>query len=853
MGSFVFKWEHPAEEVFVTGTFDNWSKSEKLERVGDVFKKDVQLANAGEKIYYKFVVDGNWVTDHTAPQENDASGNLNNVLTIDRIVKHTSATAGIMSGVAPTSTTSELAKNVPLEKEKGKEKSPLDQNGSSDLPGAFPETPAAVETGDFSVNPLPAADGAANPIKLAPGDKVPNPSSFTTNSITSGVHDDPELVAADKAKSKSEAEPTFGISPLPAFADAVNPIKVVPGEKLPESSDLTTNSITSGVYDDPELVAADKAKSKSEAEPTFGISPLPAFAGAVNPIKVAPGEKLPESSDLTTNSITSGVYDDPELVAAADKAKSKSEAEPTFGISPLPAFAGAVNPIKVAPGEKIPRPSDLTANTIHSAVRTDKESYENSGALGNAPVLPPVVTPQAERDLTGAGILDLPPITQNLIPESSLPLGEGGAGTLDANPTIQSTGPQSTTTILAAKVPLESTKVPEVVKESQKEAGFPPEASAVPSEVSEKSAVEKELKREISVAPTTSEGIAGQGTTKTEKGVTAGEAAAAVGAAAIAVGGAAYAAAATIPSKLPESITSIPSNLPESLTSKLPESVQQSINSINATGTEPVDQTTAKDTPEIVKESIVESGQSSEAAANQAAVLDKKAVEKELLSGVQPEISTAKDTPEIVKESIVESGQSPEAAANEEAVLDKKAFEKELLSEIKPETSTGEPAPKIVSAEVVEPSESAAPAAPVVTSGVASAEIPTTSAAVAPTVTSGVESTNVPKISEPAPTETKQINSRDVSPHTTLATDNPTTDNQTAPVVTSGLGSTTTPEQSNAAPATPVKDSAAVSSAKSSAESATPSSSQAADSAAADKKKKRTSFFGKLKAKFHKD
>ncbi|KAA8571731.1 hypothetical protein EYC84_001710 [Monilinia fructicola] len=760
--------EHPAEEVFVTGTFDNWSKSEKLERVGDVFKKDVQLANAGEKIYYKFVVDGNWVTDHTAPQENDASGNLNNVLTTDRIVKHTPATAGIMSGVAPTSTTSELAKNVPLEKEKGKEKSPLDQNGSSDLPGAFPETPAAVETGDFSVNPLPAADGAVNPIKLAPGEKVPNPSSFTTNSITSGVHDDPELVAADKAK--------------------------------------------------------------SEAEPTFGVSPLPAFAGAVNPIKVAPGEKIPKSSDLTTNSITSGVHDDPELVAAD---KANSEAEPTFGVSPLPAFAGAVNPIKVVPGEKIPKPSDLTTNTIHSAVRTDKESYENSGALGNAPVLPPVVTPQAERDLTGAGILDLPPITKNLIPESSLPLGEGGAGTFDANPTIQSTGPQSTTSILAAKVPLESTKVPEVVKESQKEAGFAPEASAIPSEVSEKSAVEKELKREISVAPTTSEGIAGQGTTKTEKGVTAGEAAAAVGAAAIAVGGAAIAAAATIPSKLPESITSIPSNLPESLTSKLPESVQQSINAINATGTEPVDQTTAKDTPEIVKESIVESGQSSEAAANQAAVLDKKAVEKELLSGVQPEISTAKATPEIVKESIVESGQSPEAAANEEAVLDKKAFEKELLSEIKPETSTGEPAPKIASAEVAEPSESAA--------------------LLLPRRHHGVESTNVPKISEPAPTETEPINSRDVSPHTTLATDNPATDSQTAPVDTSGLGSTTTPEQSSATPATPAKDGAAVSPAKSSAESATPSSSQAADSAAADKKKKRTSFFGKLKAKFHKD
>ncbi|ESZ97563.1 carbohydrate-Binding Module family 48 protein [Sclerotinia borealis F-4128] len=807
MGSFIFKWEHPAEEVFVTGTFDNWSKSEKLVKTGQVFKKDVQLANAREKIYYKFVVDGNWVTDHTAPQENDASGNLNNVLTIDRIVKHTPATAGIMSGVAPTSTTSELAKDVPLEKEK----SPLEEHGSSDLPGAFPETPAAVERGDFSIDPLPAADGAVNPIKLAPGEKVPNTNSFTTNSITSGVHDDPELVATYKAK--------------------------------------------------------------SESEPTFGISPLPAFAGAVNPIKVAPGEKIPKSSDLTTN-------------------------------------------------------------TIHSAVRTDKESYDNSGALGNAPILPPVVTPQAERDFKGTGILDLPPVTKSLIPESSLPMGEGGAGTFDVNPTIQSAGPQSTTSILAAKIPLESTKVPEVVKESQREAGFAPEASAVLSEVSDKSAVEKELKREIDVAPTTSEGVAGQGTIKTEKKVTAGEAAAAVGAAAIAVGGAAYAAAATIPSRLPESVSSIPSNLPESLTSKLPESVQQSINSLSAKGTvdqitekdipesltskfpesvqQPinsfattgtVDQTTAKDTPEIVresiagsgqspeaatnetavldkkaveeellsghksetctakdtpavvKESIAESGQSPEAAANEAAVLDKKAVEEELLSGHKSETCTAKDTPAVVKKSIAESGQSPEAAAIEAAVLDKKAVEKELLSEIKPETSTGEPAPIIASANVndIEPVKSATPTAPVVTSGVASVEVPSISAAAAPAVTSGVESTNIPTFSGPTPpTDTYPIDSRDVSPHTTLATDN-----RTAPVVTSGLGSTTTAEKSNAAPATPAKENAAVSPAKLSAESATPSSSQVADSpansAAADKKKKRTSFFGKLKAKFHKD
>lgn len=44
---------HPAEEVYVTGTFDNWSKSEKMGKVGDVFEKAVDLPDTSEKIYYK--------------------------------------------------------------------------------------------------------------------------------------------------------------------------------------------------------------------------------------------------------------------------------------------------------------------------------------------------------------------------------------------------------------------------------------------------------------------------------------------------------------------------------------------------------------------------------------------------------------------------------------------------------------------------------------------------------------------------------------------------------------------------------------------------------------------------------
>ena len=37
----------------MTGTFDDWTKSVKLEKEGDVFQKTVDLKDASKKIYYK--------------------------------------------------------------------------------------------------------------------------------------------------------------------------------------------------------------------------------------------------------------------------------------------------------------------------------------------------------------------------------------------------------------------------------------------------------------------------------------------------------------------------------------------------------------------------------------------------------------------------------------------------------------------------------------------------------------------------------------------------------------------------------------------------------------------------------
>ncbi|KAL8794560.1 MAG: hypothetical protein Q9195_002895 [Heterodermia aff. obscurata] len=462
MASFLFKWDHPASEVYVTGTFDDWAKSVKLERKGDGYEKLVELPQSEQKILYKFVVDGTWTTDHTAPQETDDANNVNNVLNPDQLVNSASSTmsdpsSNIISGVTPQSTTVALASQVPKESERGQEANTT----SSDLPGSFPETPGPNEASEYAVKPIPASSGIGNPIHLERGEKVPDPSTINDNTISSTVQDDPTLKSTDKEES-------------------------------------------------------------------------------------------------------------------------------TFGVSPLPATSGIGNPVQLQPGEKVPDPSTFTSNTIQSNVKLDRESYEKADAT---PQPPNEVNPPDERQ---GGVFNLPEISKNMIPESSLPMGGVTSSQKDPGFTIQSAGAGSTTAALAANVPLEPRGVPEVVQESQQEAGATPEASGNSEAVREKSAVEKELESKVPEEPATSESTAG--------GVTSG------------------------------TTTSLPSH-------GLPSSIQQSIDEINK-GT-----AIAPSVPDVVQQSITESHQSPEAAASKDVVKEKANVEAELLKGQTPDESVGEPAP----------------------------------------------------------------------------------------------------------------------------------------------------------------------------------------------------------------
>ncbi|KAL2868338.1 carbohydrate-binding module family 48 protein [Aspergillus lucknowensis] len=271
MGSYTFRWPYNANEVFVTGTFDDWGKTIKLDRKGDIFEKEVRFSAIGEKLHFKFVVDGIWTTDNRLPEEDDGSSNINNILYPDQIQEDSAAALqndtgmSTLAGVAPTSTTAGLTGGVSKESSKtatpgfttaGLDRDvPLEQRAN--VPGGFPaESPYA----EYSVNPIPASSGISNPIHLEPGEKVPDPSTFNPNTVQStartgkAAYDQPAS-SANPGVTLQSAAPTSTTTGLtanvPLESQKDEGTSVVPAEDVPK----VVKESFSKAHRDPEAAA----------------------------------------------------------------------------------------------------------------------------------------------------------------------------------------------------------------------------------------------------------------------------------------------------------------------------------------------------------------------------------------------------------------------------------------------------------------------------------------------------------------------------------------------------------------------------------------------------------------------
>ncbi|KAK5734930.1 Cruciform DNA binding protein [Elasticomyces elasticus] len=655
MSSYTFRWDHPAEEVFVTGDFDNWAKTEKLEKSGSGHEKTVHFSKDHDKILYKFVADGNWSHDHTAKTETDHEGNVNNVLLFSDFTQHSANS----SSAAPGSSTTAMAGQQPIEE---REKS---------FPGAFPETPAPTsnDSQNFFASPLPASSGTGNPISLPAGEKVPD---FNSKDIDSNVKLD------EDSYNKSDANPA--------------PTEV----------------------------------SNKE----FGVNPLLASSGPSNPISLPAGEKVP---DVDSKDIGSNVKLDEDSYNKSDANPAPAEDSKAFSVNPLPATGGISSPISLAPGEKVPDHSTITGNTAESNVHLDEASYNNSSA--SAPILPPVTSSNSDfgsKDIFAG----LGPQTSNMIPESSMGMGKDASGALsDADvptPQVSSVGPLSSTAQLAGAQPLEprernanissvaptsttaemagaqpleprerdanissvaptSTTAqlagsqpleqqhspPAIVTDSQKEAHVDPEASGSPRAVQEKDEFENELISKVPEAPAASEGTSTSDAKSPETGSSnkgiMGMAAGGLGAVGAAAAGYAYSAR--------DKTTQATGKDPVSV---LPQSVQDSINSMNTKGTTAPAAKSAEEPSSPVQHEPV----------NEASIPQQTHVGDgiEARGGSFGE-KNAPGVPEEVVHSQKEAHVDPEASGSPIAVREKSEVEHELLSKIPSSEAQGEHAP----------------------------------------------------------------------------------------------------------------------------------------------------------------
>ncbi|KAF7506478.1 hypothetical protein GJ744_011728 [Endocarpon pusillum] len=807
MGTFLFKWPHPeANEVYVTGTFDDWGQTEKLNKVGATFEKEVQLPDASVKILYKFVVDGDWVTDPTAPQEDDGHHNINNILKPEDIKKHSShagdrVATGVAGGAAaggvgaaflssahPDSTGTKLAGQVP--EETGKPVPAVEDGVKISAPGAFPETPSN-ELDSFSVNPIPASSGPGNPVSIPAGEKVPDHGEVTGNKIDSKVTTSEEDYEKDASSTLPE-EKSFGVNPIPPSSGAGNPISLPAGEKPPQHEEISGNSVDSHVTTSKNDYEKDASSSFPE-EKSYGIDPIPASAGIGNPISLLAGEKPPQHEAISGNSVDSQVTtskDDYEKDAS-----SSFPEEMSYGIDPIPASAGIGNPVSVPAGESVQEHKSLLPQSLYATATTSKEDYDKAGSAA----MPIGGTGEGPAEANDSAF-SVPKKSNDMIPESSLPMSGGVKDTLGTGPLIQSSGPGTTTAALAGEVPLEPKSRATVVEDdiaSSTDAG-PFIQSAGPDTTTAALAgqVPLEPKSRAAVVEDDKPSTAGAGPfiQSSGPGTTT----------------AALAAKVPIEPKSNAIVIDDPT-LSAADTDPFVQSSGPGTTAAELAGQVPLEPkseaTVVDDETNNPGPFIQSSGPGTTAAALAGQVPLEPRSQTTVIEDEAPSATVsgpAPDVPEVVKESLSQAHESPEAAASAEAVREKKEVEGELLQEVKSTDAAGVPAPTITAA----------------TSVTAPSTAPVDSKALEP-----VKEAENANGKDQAP-------SRDISP---IRDSDAVAPQPSTPIVTTGVGESRTSTVS-----TPQKTTTPASSA---------ASSPADANGAKDKKKKRLSFFGKLRDK----
>ncbi|KAF7433366.1 hypothetical protein PC9H_005316 [Pleurotus ostreatus] len=331
----VFRWPSTdVSDVIVTGTFDQWSSTVHLARTATGFEGVVKVP-WGQRIPYKFVVDGVWRVEDGHPTERDAIGNVNNVYISPSkpVAAPTPAQNGSAVNGVPNGAPSQISK-APLVLES----TPATPDVAEVEPaGAASQSETTQPTGEpESLAPkvpveIPAANGVVPSLPISvPPPTVPIPadtSSTAQPTVEPSTHTPVDPQVSSPAKSSSTPKPVPAVPTkvdTPSLeASTHTPVVIAadaPAEVTPSASNgtatptLTTEGVPSKATPEPSPDVAPSqepnGKTATEAPPAekTATDPVSPTSTAVEPATdvektvVPPAPTTPPPSAPTTPS-----------------------------------------------------------------------------------------------------------------------------------------------------------------------------------------------------------------------------------------------------------------------------------------------------------------------------------------------------------------------------------------------------------------------------------------------------------------------------------------------------------------------------------------------------------------------
>lgn len=717
------------------------------------FEKEIHLPSADEKVFYKFVVDDEWIVDDRAPKEDDGHYNVNNVLLPSEIkpltesstITKTRAHRVLSTSSAPPGSNDVNALTEAPTVSAGGEGAPLLTKEQSEanlarwIPHVIPRgdrpvtrrlTQSASSTSPrdskpdaLSEAPTVSAGGVGAPLitkeqsQANLARQIPNVTPPTDRPVTRS------LAQSDNATSQ----------PAPTPRETAEAADSVPGAFPEEEGDSAAGGIVTapslpatGHKDIQSSVTTSKedydnaAGGEGTAGSNFSVNPIPATGqrdvqGGVTTSKEdydkAAGGEGTAGGDFSVDPIPATGQRDIQggVTTSKEDYDNAAGGEGTAGgiVSTLPIPAEGhkdiqssattskedydkVGGVDTDDQEVSVHPIPATGHSdIQSSVTTSKEDYERAGAFGTAGAIAGVGAGAAL-----AGALSRPKDTdKNIIPESSLPMNPEQLDTRDTGPFINSAGPGTTTADLASQVPLEPKREAQVV-DSMEAPTTSKEASSTPFITSSgPGTTTADLASQVPLEPKGDAEVLGSSIPRVPRVVTPPPIVSSIGPAATTVG-----LASQVPFEPKRDATVVDPTGPEA-----PEPLKESSASpfINSSGPGTTTAALASQVPlqpgaEAPEASKEVSGtpfiQSSGPGTTTADLASQVPIEQKRQGQVFDAGDLASAVPGTTHESISQSQTSPEAAASPEVVAEKQALEKELLEKVPESEAKGAPA-----------------------------------------------------------------------------------------------------------------------------------------------------------------